>query len=90
MGTIYGNTQALSGKTRLVYLAHTCYNSQGYNDGTITWTTLSNHLCHGFITFDYKKRARKALAAYQMGIKSITKYISAFCKHLVCCLDVQE
>ena len=71
-------------------MAHKWYDLQGYDDGTITWTTLSSHLHHYFIPSDYKKRARKALAACHMGNKSVTEYIDAFCKHLVCCVDVQK
>ena len=84
------NTQALYAKTRLVSLAHIWYDSQSYDDGSVIWTKLSSHLHYYSIPSDYKKRARKALAACCMGNRSITEYINAFCKHLVCCANVQE
>ena len=90
MGKTDDNSQALYAKTRLVFLACTWYDSQGYNYGIVTWTTLSSYLCHCFIPLDYKKRAKKTLAAYYMGNRSTTEYIVVFCKHLVCCVDVQE
>ena len=54
------------------------YDLQGYDDGTVTWTTLSSHLHHYFIPSNYKRRARKALAAYFMGNRSVTEYIQCF------------
>ena len=53
-------------------------------------TTLLSYLRHYFILSNYKKVAKKALATCCMGNKSITEYIDAFRKHLVCCADVQE
>ena len=90
MGKTDNNTQALYAKTRLVSLACTWYDLQVYDDGTVTWTTLSSYLRHYYIPSDYKRRARKALAACGMGNRSITEYIDAFYKHLVRCADVQE
>ena len=37
-----------------------------------------------------KRELEKPLAAYCMCNRSFTEYISAFCKHLVCCVDMQE
>ena len=71
------------------WLAHGMM-SQGYYDGTITWTTPSSHLHYYFIPSNYKKRGRKALAACHISNRSVTEYIDALYKHLVCCADVQE
>ena len=84
------NTQALSAKTRLVSLACTWYDSQGCDDRTITWTTLSSYLHFYFIPSDYKRRAKLAFVACCMGNKSVTEYIDTFRKHLVCCVDMRE
>ena len=71
-------------------MAHTWYDSQSYDDETVTLNTLSSHLRYYFIPSNYKKRAKEALAAYLIGNRSVTKYINTFHKRLVCCVDVQE
>ena len=43
-----------------------------------------------FMTSDYVRHARKALANFRMGKCSITDYIDDFMHLLVCCTDVQE
>ena len=66
-GITDNSTQVLYAKTRLVSLACNWYALQGYDDGTVTWNTLSSHLRHYLIPSNYKRRARKALTACLMG-----------------------
>ena len=84
------NNKALFAKTRLSDTEHTQYDSQGYDETTVTLETIKSYILDYFIPFNYLRRARRALITCKMGQRSATEYIDDFKKHLVNCRDIQE
>ena len=84
------NTQALFTKTRLAHTARTWYDSQGYDENTLTFAVLRAHMLAYFVPSDFARRARRNLVACQMGGRTATDYIDDFRRCLVSCRDVHE
>ena len=61
------NTRALFAKSRLLDTTHTCYDSQGYGETTVTFVTMKSNILYYFIPSEYVKRARRAWVACRMG-----------------------
>ena len=89
-GMNYVNTQALFTKTRLAHTARTWYDSQGYDENTLTFAVLRAHMLEYFVPSDFARRARRNLVACQMGGCTATDYIDDFRRYLVSCRDVHE
>ena len=57
------NTQALFTKTRLAHTARTWYDSQGYDENTLTFVVLNAHMLAYFVPSDFARRAHRNLVA---------------------------
>ena len=77
------NTTALFAKTRLSDIAHTWYDSQGYDETMVTFATVKSHILDYVIPFDYIRRAKRALVACKIEKRLAKEYIDDFRKHLV-------
>ena len=84
------NTQALFTKTRLAHTARTWYDSQGYDENTLTFAVLRAHMLAYFVPSDFARRAHRNLVACRMGGRTATDYIDDFRRCLVSCRDVHE
>ena len=82
--------QALFTKARLAHTARTWYDSQGYDENTLTFAVLCAHMLAYFVPSDFVRRAHRNLVASHMGGCTTTDYIDDFCRCLVSCRDVHE
>ena len=84
------NTQALFTKTWLAHTARTWYDSQGYDEKTLTFAVLHAHMLAYFVPSDFVRWAHRNLVASHMGGCTATDYIDDFRRCLVSCRDVHD
>ena len=82
------SNKGLFAKTRLSDTARTWYDSQSYDETTVTFETVNSHMLDYFIPSDYIRRDRRALVACKMGYKSAIECIYDYKRYLVNCRDV--
>ena len=67
IGITKKNTKALFAKIRLLDTEHTWYDSQGYNETIVTFSTMNSHILDYFISSNYVRKARTAFFACKIG-----------------------
>ena len=82
------NAQALFTKTRVAHTARTFYDSQGYDENTITFAVLHAHMLAYFVPSDFARWVRRNLVACHMGGHTATDNIDDFSRCLVSCRDM--